>query len=370
MSEQLLVQWALALSFGYIFFIMYVLRHPSPVKTSLSVWPEVCILVPFRNEQDNLDACCRALQDLDYPQDKLQILMLNDDSADRSAEVVKKYLSATIRLINITSQTDQLRGKMNVLAQGIKQTDAEYLFVTDADCQPDPGWLKTMLGYFDDNTALVSGFTLIRSGNQQDEKLFVKLQQIDWIFLQGLAYGASNIGRPITVIGNNIAFKKSVYDRIGGFAKIGFSITEDHALMQAILDQTGYQVRYICDSDGPVFSYPLADFTGFIRQRRRWSRGGLKGRPFAFILVGFSFIVHLIIPLIFIFGPYNLIAATAIGLILGIDYFQLKRLLKTFQREDLRRQFVKYEVFYILYTIILFVLLPVPLKVEWKGRKY
>ncbi|MCB0281153.1 MAG: glycosyltransferase [Calditrichae bacterium] len=369
------LQWvtpiSMALAMGYFFLVMYLLNHPKPKKKIINNWPAISLLVPFRNEEENLDACCQALRQLDYP-GKLQILLLNDGSSDASVTIVESYLkdTANFSLIHIEKEIEGLRGKMNVLAHGIKMAEGEYIFVTDADCQPHRNWLKTTMEYFDEKTALVSGFTVLKLRNNDKQKLFEKLQIIDWIFLQGLASSASNAGKPITVIGNNLAFKKSVYDQLGGFENVGFSVTEDHALMQAILDKTDFDVKYINDSAGPVYSYPVNRFNDFVQQRQRWIKGGLKGRPFAFFLVGFSYIAHLIIPLIFISGPYNMLTATAIGLIVGIDYFQLKRNLKTFNLENYKSEFIKYEVFYLLYSSFLFLMLPFPKKVKWKGRQY
>jgi cellulose synthase/poly-beta-1,6-N-acetylglucosamine synthase-like glycosyltransferase len=371
-EEFFFAQVSLAVSLAYLFFMLYMLRHATHQPYNIKEWPMISLLIPFRNEEHNLEACCQALQKLNYPADKLEILLLNDSSTDGSLDIINPYLQKNplFKLVNVESEQNNLRGKMNVLAQGIQKSDAEFIFITDADCQPHTNWLQTMLTYFDKETALISGFTLICSAKPNSSKLFEKLQTIDWIFLQSLAHGASKIKRPITVIGNNIAFKRQVYNDLGGYVKIGFSITEDHALMQAILDRTNYNVKYICAAESPVYSNPLANFSDFMQQRLRWTKGGLKGRPFAFILVGFSFLVHLLIPLIFIFGPYNMIAATAIGLIIGIDYFQLKRYLKFFNLESLKKDFVKYEVFFILYTLLLFILLPIPKKIDWKGRKY
>ncbi len=360
---------ALALSTAYIFFILYLLSHKDPKKHPLSTFPKISVLVAFRNEEKNIIACLESLNKLDYPADKLEIHMLNDQSSDKSAQIVKDYISGKnhFRLANIETELNNLHAKMNVLAQGIQKSSGEFIFITDADCRPSSGWLKTMLQYFDPSTGMISGFTILE---EDRPKLFNRLQTIDWIFLQGLAFTASNSKKPITVIGNNLAFRRNVYEQIGGFESIGFSITEDHALMKAILDKTNQKVKYICDKEGIVYSLPVERFQEFVKQRLRWARGGLKGSFFAFFLVGISFVVHASIIVLFSLAQWNIISATAIGLIVGIDYFQLKTHLKKIGLENLKNSFLKFEVFYILYPILLFLLMPFTKKISWKGRKH
>jgi len=359
---------ALSLSIGYVFFIMYLLGQEGPKKYPLSTLPKISVLVAFRNEEHNIISCCEALNKLDYPEDKLEILMLNDQSSDNSPKLVEDFISgkSAFHLINIETELNNLKAKMNVLAQGIQKSSGEFIFVTDADCMPSSEWLKTTLQYFDPTIGMVSGFTILK---EDDPKIFSLLQTIDWIFLQGLAFGASNSEKPITVMGNNLAFRRNVYDQIDGFESIGFSITEDFALMKAILNKTGKQVKYIRDKEGIVFSKPVNGFRKFTKQRLRWIKGGLSGSLFAFFLVGFSFIVHVIILALFALSQWNMISATAIGLIVGIDYFQLKVHLKNLDLDNLKRHFIKFEVFYIFYPLILFLMLPFSKSVTWKGRK-
>ncbi len=366
---QIYTSLALAISLGYFFLKLYLLSHKAPQKNSLVNYPRITVLVPFRNEEANIKSCCESLINLEYPIEKLEILLLNDDSEDGSVKIASEIIKSLkhIRIIDIRHEKFNLKAKMNVLAQGLKIAKGEYIFVTDADCIVRPGWIKNSLQYFNKRIALISGFTVL---TDKQNSLFKLLQKIDWIFLQGLAFTASNANKPFTVIGNNLAFKKEVYDQVGGYEEIGFSITEDHALMKAILEKTEFDVCYIRDPEAMVESLPVDRFDSFIKQRLRWISGGMKGRIFAHLLIGFIFFSHLLVIFLLISGLWNPLTASAIGLIIGIDYYFLKSHLKAIDLIALKKFFIIYEIFYFAYPIILFILLPFARTISWKGRKY
>lgn len=233
-NTQIIIALFFAISMVYFFFYLYMLNHDEPKKHELKEIPPVTVLVALRNEEENILACCKALTNLDYPKDKIEIIMLNDQSDDNSRQIIVDFIAdkKQFQLIDIIEDKNKLSGKINALAQAIQNISNEYIFVTDADCQPQPGWIKTLLSYYDDNTALISGFTII---DKAKPAILDKLQKLDMFYLQSMAYMASNINRPITMLGNNITFLRSVYNSVGGFETIGFTINEDHDLMKAIL---------------------------------------------------------------------------------------------------------------------------------------
>jgi cellulose synthase/poly-beta-1,6-N-acetylglucosamine synthase-like glycosyltransferase len=358
-----------AFCIGYFFFILYMMRHKSVPKQIPAQWPKVSILVPFRNEQENIAGCCNALINLDYPVANLDIILLNDNSNDESVgiarEKIKNYPHISIQ--GITEEKSGLKAKMNVIAQGITLSKGDFIFITDADCQPASGWVKHSLAHFNQQTALVSGFTIL---DQKPLSLFGLLQKLDWIYLQGLAYYSSIINKPFTVIGNNLAFKKSIYNQLGGFEKIGFSITEDHALMKAIIDRTAFKVKYVRDEEALVYSNPLYSFSDFLRQRLRWIKGGFSGRLFAYALVGFTFFLHMAIIFVLFSGLWNPVTATCIGLVIGVEYFFMKNNLSALNLSIYKKYFPLFEMYYYLYPIILLLFLPFIKNLKWKGRQY
>lgn len=364
------LQIALAVAMGYFFLILYLLRHESKATRPPDTWPTIALLVAFRNEEKDIARCVEALKQLDYPRDCLTIYLLDDQSEDRSAEIVKQAIQDQphMHYMWVDEFLPGLTGKMNAVAVGIKHCDAELIATTDADCAPNPRWLKTLAAGFDTSVAMVSGFTLI----QPDDKgrLLNRMQQMDWLFIQSLAVGSANAGKPISVIGNNLMYRRTIYNALGGFEKIGFSVDEDHALMKEIVTKTHYQVRYLHTPDSIVYSLAYDRFMDFVRQRIRWARGGLNARPFAWLVVMLSFVAHWLIPLIIIKGPHNIIGALAIGLVIGVDHLMLKRSMKALKIGALKKDILPYELFQLTYTLLIALIGPFKRRIHWKGRSY
>ncbi len=364
------LQLALAVALAYFFLILYLLRHEGPTAGMPDNWPTIALLVAFRNEEKNITRCVEALKALDYPRDCLTVFLLDDQSEDNSAHIVKKAIEGYphMRYIHVDRFFKGLTGKMNAVALGITMTDAELIATTDADCAPNPQWLKTLAAHFNSSVAMVSGFTLIAPDTAN--RLLNRMQQMDWLFIQSLAVGSANAGTPISVIGNNLMYRRSVYNALGGFEKIGFSVDEDHALMKEIIRKTHYQVRYLNTPESAVPSLGYDRFTDFVNQRIRWARGGLNARPFAWLVVLLTFLVHWIMPLIIIKGPHNFTGALTIGLVIGVDYLMLKRSMRALKQEHLKKDILKYEVFQLIYTFLLAMLGPFKRRIRWKGRSY
>jgi glycosyltransferase involved in cell wall biosynthesis len=120
--------------------------------------PFVTILIAARNEERNISGLLKSLEVQSYPPSKFEVIIINDFSNDRTVEFAKK--SAT-GLYNFTILTPDFRPetghKKHALAFGISNAQGSIILTTDADCIVGKEWIKTMVSYFDENTALVSG---------------------------------------------------------------------------------------------------------------------------------------------------------------------------------------------------------------------
>lgn len=355
---------------------MYLLSQKHPSKSEPNVLPKTAVLIAMRNEQNSIAACLHSLSDQNYPADLYDVFVLDDGSTDRSVEIAQEIIQehANFHLLEIREEKDGLKGKMNALAQALNQVDHEIILITDADCIVPSDWMRTHVSYFAKDTGMVGGLTSLTppAGIEipgYKASFFGKIQTLDWLYLQTIAAASSHVGKPITILGNNFSFRKKMYDEIGGFKKLGFSVTEDYLLMRTMLKETGWRVRHTIDAANAVYSKPVKNLAAFFRQRLRWTRGGRSARPWAYFITGLSLATHLVIVTVFFLQNWKLSAAAGIGLILGMDYFIVKRGLRIIGLERLRSSFLPFEIFYIFYLILFSIVTFIPQKINWKGRK-
>ncbi len=367
----------LALGFAYFFTGLYLLAQKHPEKKKPLSLPRVAVLIAMRNEEAFIGNCLQSLTWQDYPKHLFDVYILDDRSTDRSAEIAEKITEkrTNFHIYSITDDQNGLKGKMNVLAQGISATDHEIILITDADCVLPATWISTQVSYFDDQTGMVGGMTSLAPGEHTPApgykpNLFADLQALDWLYLQTLAAGSAAAGKPITILGNNFGFRRKAYEAVGGFETLGFSVTEDFALMKALSDQTEWQIRYTVDTQNMIFSQPVESFGAFVKQRLRWTKGGRRARPFAYAIVGLSVLAHLAILLTFAFQVWKNATALALGLIIGMDFYIIRHITRITGLQRLRPKFWLYELFYIFNLVTFTVLTLWPLKIKWKSRTF
>ncbi len=252
------------------------LRKGDASRTVPGLEPTVSVIVAARNEEDRITDCLRSLAALEYPPEKIEIIIVDDRSTDRTAAIIRQFSSLypAVRCVTSGAPEGNLQGKANAILHGIEASKGEILMFTDADCKVPPSWVRETVPYFDDATGVVGGFTLLDAGRP-----FEGMQQLDWIFLIGVASSAAGWNIPVTAIGNNLSIRRSAYDAVGGYREVPFSVTEDYALVQAILRKTNFKVQFPVNARTVVQSKACQSWKQLFRQKQRWVVGGLDMVP-------------------------------------------------------------------------------------------
>jgi len=185
--------------------------------------PGVSVILCAHNESENLRHYLQALLTQDWP--KYEVIVVDDGSQDSTREVIESYAVQDPRLRFTFVPTDARVGstKKLGLTLGAKAAQYDYLLLTDADCVPEcKEWIRSMVSGFDvqsDNgqsgTEIVLGY-----GAYFAEKGEInRLVRYDTLF-NGLHYlGAALCGHPYMGVGRNLAYRKSLFFRSGGFTR-------------------------------------------------------------------------------------------------------------------------------------------------------
>ena len=368
----LIVQiWQLQALFRYEFYNNFqTLQNEDP-----SVFPQISIWVACRNEEKNIEHCLLSLLDLNYPKDKIQILIGNDQSTDNTRQkildVIEQYSKQSqysesktlLQLIDILDDDSGLKAKARVMAQLDKHAIGEYYLITDADVVVSPNWALGLLGSLSNEMGVASGTTMVKS-----DGIWGWLQEIDWAYFMGLLNLISFSGIPATAVGNNMIMKKEAYWETGGYGKIQFSITEDYKLYSEICKK-GWKWNNVMSPQVLAFTHKIEGFLPLLHQRKRWLSGGKELPWYWWILFGIYGLFYFITPLLLV---YNFK--------IGLAFWMLKFILQMIQINQIYRflgqqspptyKHLLYELYMFLVTVSTSIFFLLPAKTIWKERKY
>lgn len=350
-------------SFILLLVLQWVNKKVTPVSASET--PLVSILIAVRNEEFTITRCFEAIANLNYPKNKLEVLIGDDASTDKTAAIINTFIQDKnyIKYISIKETLGQARGKANVLAHLTKAATSDYFFITDADIAVPQNWVQNMLGGIINNTGIVTGITTI-TGNS----LFQKLQAIDWLNAIGLLQIISDLNMPVNTMGNNMLITRQAYEATGGYNNMDFSVTEDIQLFKAVVKK-GFGFLNIFDASVLAWSLAAPNWNSLLHQRKRWMQG-LLHMPWymSIILIVYTSFYAFCLPFI-IYCPWYLV----FGIFLGKVLLQTMFIHRCLQRLHLTYSiwilflFEFYAIFVSLLAILFFLM---PFKIRWKDRKY
>lgn len=350
---------------SYIFLGLLLRGNIQAIPIRQSSWqPTVSIVVAVRNEEKYLRDCLTSLSRIDYPEEKLDIIVVDDASSDGSTSIIESFAkNFNVDFVRLEEGQKEKPGKAGALLAGIEKSRGEIVFITDADCIVPQSWVRDMLAGFHKRTGIVGGFTLL----QPPVTIFEKLQAMDWFFLLSVASAASQFNKPITWVGNNLAVRRAAYDQVGGYRQLGESFVEDFALIDAVDRETEWQCRFYASPGSLVRTHAATTWNELYTQRKRWGLGVSSARPFGLWIMWSGFLVHLFL-IVSIFFSFPL-AILALIVKIGMDFLILQRSRHILKESFRTAEFLLYEPYYILYSMVLPLFLLIDRQVIWKGAE-
>ncbi len=353
--------------YGLVHLIMFVgivintRRKPNSIEE-----PNVSIVICAKDEESCIENCIQSLLKLNYPKEKLEFILVNDRSCDRTEEIMLNYVNKNpqFKYLSAVESKGKLKGKANALEQGLKLVTGEIVFTTDADIEVNTNWIKEMVKYYNSDTGVVAGYSVIEPSG-----IFPGLQSADWLYLLSVASGGDGIGVPISCVGNNMSYRKAAYDEAGGYEKIKFSITEDFMLLQKIHKDTKYKKTFFpVNNDTKNITLPCINLTQLLRQKKRWAAGGMGEFNFGILVGALSWIMGTLI----LTGWAYLDVQVYISFILSkllIDLLVVIPAVREFKMYKVLLYLPLFEIYFAVYVIITSILLAIDRKVIWKDQK-
>lgn len=229
----------------------------------------VSIIVPFRNEQSNLELILKSLHQQNYPKNMFEVILVNDHSTDLSLQIAenlsKNFKETNIYLINLAENEGSKKVAVN---KGIKSSKGPLIVTTDADCQMHKNWLISIVSFYKKTKFdFISAPVAMKGTNS----FFSAFQQIEFAGLVGSGAGSIFFRKPLMCNGANIAFERKLYETINlNDLKMHYASGEDVFLMSAAKKGNDVRYSFVKNKDCIVYTPVNKSFKEFINQRRRW----------------------------------------------------------------------------------------------------
>ncbi len=226
--------------------------------------PSVAVIVPCWNEMATITTTCESLLALDYPKEKLEIILVDDGSTDATRTAMAHFAHhPQIRIIH-----KENGGKHTALNAGIAITQAELIGCLDADSLVEPDSLREIISCFADErvAAATAAMSVYRPKN-----ILQHMQNAEYIFGSTLRHAFASVNGIYVTPGPFSFYRRSVIEKIGGF-RYGHQ-TEDMEMALRI-QQSGYRIENA--PHARVYTKAPETLSKLIKQRTRWTSGFLR----------------------------------------------------------------------------------------------
>jgi len=280
-----MIAYQLMLTLAGFFHYRSSLKEQRAIDRQHFDYPKVTLLIPAHNEEKVIGNTLEAMVNLEYPPDRLDILIINDGSSDSTAEIVSRYAErdSRVRLFNVP-KGEGGKGKSRALNIGLKQTRAEFIGVYDADNTPHPSALRYLMAQLISDTTLGAVLGKFRTVNK-NRNLLTRFINIETLSFQSmLQAGRWKLFRVSTLPGTNFVVRRHLLDTLGGWDEE--AITEDSELSVRIYME-GYRIKYLPYS--VTYEQEPEAWSTWVKQRTRWVRGNnYVGKKFLKVVSGFK----------------------------------------------------------------------------------
>lgn len=220
--------------------------------------PSITFLVPAYNEEKNIGKCLQSILNLDYPKNKLKVIVIDDGSTDNTPRIVKKF-----KKVKLIRQKNS--GKAAALNNGLKYVKTELVACMDADSYPEKNYLLEMIGYLEKkNVAAVTPAMKVLN----TQTIIQKIQWVEYLWQIFLRKIFNFFDCQYVIPGPGSVYKTFVLKKVGGF-EVG-NIAEDTEIAFRIIDK-GYRIENSINAY--VYTEAPSNFKGLYKQRIRWYRG-------------------------------------------------------------------------------------------------
>lgn len=331
------------------------------------------VVIPFRNEAENLPELLKSISELNYPARLFEIIFVNDASEDSSESIISEAIKKSDYSIKlIQNKRSSNSPKKDAISEAIANSKFDWIITTDADCKLPPNWLKTIdLFIRANNPEMVCGPVKYESNGSFIENF----QELDGLSLQMVSIGSFGLQNPILSNGANLAYTKQSFLSVNGFSgNDHIASGDDIFLLEKMKNEFPEKVHFLKSKEAIVITKPQKTWKKVLNQRIRWASKSSKQKSAASLLLGALVLLVsisiLVLPFFMIFNSENITLFTLLIVSKLITDFIFVRQAGDFFNTKI--SFWRFPLQLFLYAVIVFLVVLGSFRGTylWKGRSF
>ncbi|PIF32481.1 cellulose synthase/poly-beta-1,6-N-acetylglucosamine synthase-like glycosyltransferase [Flavobacterium sp. 9] len=233
-------------------------------KTDLKPQTSFTIIVPFRNEAENLPNLLQRFSKLNYPNDLFEVILVDDSSKEKFQVSSFRFQVSIIDNIRISNSP-----KKDAISTAMQHVNTNWVITTDADCLVPENWLLAFDNYIQKNdVSMLAGAVSYECQNS----FLDHFQQLDLTSLQGATIGSFGLGKAFMCNGANFAYTKSLFEKLNGFdGNNKIASGDDVFLLQKAANLFPDKVHYLKAEEAIIITKPTENWKALFYQRVRWA---------------------------------------------------------------------------------------------------
>jgi cellulose synthase/poly-beta-1,6-N-acetylglucosamine synthase-like glycosyltransferase len=282
----------------------------------------VTVVIPFRDEGEHLPRLVGDLTSQNYPEELLEVVLVNDHSRDDPHRWLEPMIRGRQRFRCIDLPPG-MEGKKAAISWGIGHASSDWIIQTDADCRIGPMFAETHMAFLYEHAPdMVAGLVTIREGSGGFLEHF---ERLDLLSLSGVGAGSFYFERPLMCSGANLLYSKRLYGETRSFDPSGKVDSGDDMFLMIGARKLGKRLSFCAAAGILAKTVPAGGIRHLLQQRIRWAskanRYGMADIQLVAVLVAVTSLSILLLPLWLILAPSSLnFLLPAILLKTGADF--------------------------------------------------
>lgn len=342
-----------------------------PAKTTFSV------VIPFRNEAQNLPALLKSFNNLNYPKNLFEVILVDDASEDASVALIESFIketafntSGSIRILS--NQRTTKSPKKDAISTAIQHAKNQWIITTDADCLLPKYWLDSFDEFIQKNNTkcIAAPVTYL-----EKQHFLYCFQILDMLSLQGATIGGFGIKKPFLCNGANFAYTKDLFIEINGFDGNGNTASgDDIFLLEKVIQKYPNEVMYLKCEYATVLTQAQTSWKNLIQQRVRWAAktsnyNNWFGKFTGLVVLLMNTLIIITCLLTFL-GVYNLkIFAYLLIIKFNIDFFLIYISAEFFNQKGILKSYLVSFFVYPFFSVYVAFMSQFS-NYKWKGRTF